>query len=85
MKEIDKYFTTKDGTYDSKKLVECMAKYGDTKTPFFGKNADGEQVCVHVAKDNIIIDTYQSNGCVRRNYYNSKGIADGETFEGRWK
>jgi len=81
---IDKYFVAKDGSYDSGKLVECMAEYGDTDTPFVGKNADGETVMVHVAKDNIIVETYQSNGWVRKNYYNAKGIAEGESFDGRW-
>lgn len=71
--------------HTTKKFVECMAKYGDSEQPFFGKNSNGETVCVHIAKDSIIIDTYQSNGWLRKNYFNSNGVADGEAFEGRWK
>ena len=82
--KIDKYFATKNGAYDKQKLIECMKEYGDTETPFFGKNEDGETVCVHVAQDGIIVDTYQSNGWLRKNYYNAEGNQDGETFDGRW-
>ena len=81
---IESYFTTTNGAYDSKKLVNCMAEYGNSKTSFSGKNENGETVFVHVASDNIIIDTYQSNGWVRRNFYNANGIPEGETFEGKW-
>ena len=81
---IEKYFTAKDGAYDKNNLVACMAEYGDTKTPFFGKNENGETVCVHVSKDSIEIDTYQSNGWLRKNYFNADGVTDGESFEGRW-
>ena len=81
---IDKYFAAKDGAYDKNNLVACMAEYGDTKTPFYGKNEDGETVCVSVYKDSIEIDTYQSNGYVRRNHFNAYGVSDGESYEGRW-
>ena len=82
---IDKYFAATNGTYDRQKLIECMAEYGNSEMPFAGTNEDGETVTVHVSKDNIVVETYQSNGWVRENYYNAEGIAEGEAFNGRWK
>ena len=65
--------------------VELMRLYGDSKFPFSGVNEDGERVLVSINPDSIIVNTYQSNGWVRVNYYDESGYNDGETFDGRWK
>jgi len=61
-----------------------MQEFGKSTTPFSGVNEDGESVILHIAEDSIIVETYQSNGWVRKNYYDAEGFAAGETFDGRW-
>ena len=61
-----------------------MREFGKSTMPFSGKNEDGETVILHVAEDSIIVETFQSNGWVRKNYYGADGSAEGETFDGRW-
>ena len=64
---------------------ELIKKYGDSDTMFTGENADGEMVTISIDKENgIVLNTYQNNGWVRVNYYNKDGIAEGETFDGKW-
>ena len=62
-----------------------MERYGDFEFPFSGVNEDGERVLISIANDSIVINTFQTNGWVRVNYYDADGLADGETFNGRWK
>ena len=62
-----------------------MERYGGSRFPYSGVNEDGEQVLVSISADSIVINTFQSNGWVRVNYYDAKGYADGETFDGHWK
>ena len=53
---------------------------------FTGTNADGEMVKLSIDKERgIVLNTYQENGFVRVNYYNKDGLAEGETFDGKWK
>lgn len=51
---------------------------------FSGENANGETVHVSIAKNGIVVTTYQRNGRVRKNYYGADGRPDGEMFDGKW-
>ena len=62
-----------------------MKRYGGSRFPYSGVNEDGEQVLVSISADSIVINTFQSNGWVRVNYYDAEGSPDGETFDGHWK
>ena len=66
-------------------LRAAMQEYGNVDDPFFGKNENGEDVVVGIANDSVVITTYQLNGWVRVNYYNSEGEIEGESYDGRWK
>lgn len=63
--------------------VRLMRKYGHC-APFIGTNAEGEKVILSVSPDSIVLETYQSNGWIRKNYYDENGFPDGETFDGKW-
>ena len=78
--ELSAQFDTTEGR---RKLVEL---YGDSDTMFSGENEEGEMVTVSIdAERGIVLNTYQQNGWVRVNYYNKDGVAEGESFDGRWK
>ena len=64
---------------------EIMKEFGGSPLPFHGQNEDGEQVLASIRKDGITIQTYQSNGWLRINYYDQNGAAAGETFNGKWR
>ena len=66
-------------------IRSLMKEYGNSVSPYYGKNVDGEETEIHISHDNIIYKTYQNNGWVRVNEYNSNGLLESETFEGRWK
>lgn len=67
-----------------KSLCELMDKYGETlKTMLFGENEDGETTITSINPDNIVVDTQQSNGWVRRNIYWRDGTRE-ELFDGKW-
>lgn len=68
---------------ESRKKI--IAQHANSEQAFFGENEDGEDVELHVSPEGIILKTYQSNGHVRINYYDSNGILEGESFDGRWK
>ena len=63
---------------------QLMERYGGSRFPYSGVNEDGEQVLVSINPDSIIINTFQTNGWVRVNYYDGEGFAEGESFDGRW-
>ena len=69
-------------TVSGRKLL--MERYGGSRFPYSGVNEDGEQVLVSINPDSIIINTFQTNGWVRVNYYDAEGYAEGESFDGRW-
>lgn len=66
-------------------IRNLMKEYGNSDSPFFGKNDEGEDIEIHISKDSIIYKTYQSNGWLRVNYFDSDGYPAGETFDGRWR
>lgn len=63
--------------------IRLMRKYGHCG-PFVGHNAEGEKVVLSIAPDSIILETYQKNGWIRKNYFDSCGFPDGEMFDGKW-
>lgn len=63
--------------------IRLMRKYGHCG-PFEGHNAEGERVILSIAPDSIILETYQKNGWIRKNYFDSCGFPDGEMFDGKW-
>lgn len=65
-------------------LKAAMREFGDVNDSFSGTNENGEEVIVGIAKDSVCITTYQSNGWVRKNFYNADGYFEGETYDGRW-
>lgn len=64
---------------------ELMRQHGNTSSIFSGLTEDGESVCVSIAPNSIVVNTFQDNGWVRVNYYDSEGFPCGETFDGRYK
>ena len=63
---------------------QLMEIYGDSKTSYCGKNEDGEMVLVAIYKDKIIVETYQTNHWIRKDYYDSNGLYEAEMYDGRW-
>lgn len=52
---------------------------------YVGKNVDGEKVVIMLDnKRGMDILTHQSNGWIRKNYFDKDGFSEGETFEGRY-
>lgn len=64
-------------------MRQIMEKYGDSKTAFFGTNGEEETILISVFHDKIVVDTYQSNGWLRKNVYDYDGTCE-ELFEGKW-
>lgn len=64
---------------------QMIEEFGESKTNFYGKNADKEVVCIAIdSEKGIILHTYQANGWIRVNYYDKNGKNEGETFDGHW-
>ena len=65
---------------------EIIRLLSDIDTALTGDNENGETVEIHICegKEPLITKTYQENGWVRVNYYDSNGEMTGESFEGRW-
>ena len=70
---------------DIKVRRKLMELYGDSQTAYGGVNEEGEDVLVSIARDGIVVSTFQKNGWLRKNYYDENGSSEGETFEGWWK
>lgn len=66
---------------DPYQLCKLMSEFGDSKFPFSAVNEDGEDVVLHISKDNIVCITYQSNDWIRINCYDEYGICVEEMFE----
>lgn len=71
-----------DNIETRRKVIEI---YKDIDTAFTGNNEHKETVELHVTPTGMMIRTYQNNGWVRVNYYNVSGVAECESYEGRWK
>ena len=65
---------------DRKGMLALMKRADEFKEMCFGKNTEGEDVCISVNKDNITTVTYQNNGYARTNVYYDDGTSE-ELFE----
>ena len=78
LNELAKHFARTD----IRRLL--MKEFGDRQTTFSGVNENGEDVLLSIFSDHIAVSTYQHNGWIRINSYDSDGYAEGETYKGRW-
>lgn len=62
-----------------------MKEYGGIESALTGVNENGETTLLHIAHDSLIVETFQHNGWIRKNYYDAEGYADGESYNGKWK
>ena len=69
----------------SKGRCKLMEKYGDSQTAFIGENVDGEMVMTSISHESIVIETHQSNGWVRQDWYDANGDYEAEMYKGRWR
>lgn len=67
--------------YDS--LINLMDHHEEYPMMLFGENEDGEDVHVSINKDNIIVETLQSNHWVRKNVY-WRDFTQEELYPERW-
>lgn len=65
-------------------LIALMDEYGDSFSSYYGTNEEGETNRISINPDCIVVETYQSNGWVRRNYYHRDYTIE-EIFDGKWK
>lgn len=82
MKSIPNELSARFGEIEVRKQI--MAEYGDSDSAFLGHNDAGELIEMSVRPDEIIVKTYQENGWLRVNYYDSDGWPNGELFDGKW-
>lgn len=54
---------------DWKGMLELCHRYQEFDTYLEGKNSNGEDTMLSINKDNIVLDTFQSNGWIRQNIY----------------
>lgn len=80
-KQLNELCQNFDNIESRKKVIEL---YQDVDTSFSGNNENNETVEIHVSPSGLVTKTYQNNGWIRVNYYDSCGVAEGESFEGRW-
>lgn len=69
---------------DQDNMISLMDKSDEFDEMLVGTNVEGEDVNISINHDHIIVDTYQTNGWVRKNIYWRDGDNE-ELFEGRWK
>lgn len=55
--------------HDWKGIRELCERHTEFDVPWAGKNEDGENIQISVNKDNITVETFQSNGWTRINTY----------------
>ena len=66
-------------------VKKAIESYKDFPDMLMGGNPKEESIEISFTESAATVKTYQNNGWVRVNYYNSEGYCEGETFEGRWK
>ena len=54
------------------------------REPFYGSNDNGEMVRIDVSEDEIVIETLQENGWVRRDYYYYGEDCMEQMYLGKW-
>lgn len=82
MKSIPNELSARFGEIEVRKQI--MTEYGNSDSDFIGHNENGELVTMSVRPDEIIVKTYQENGWLRVNYFDSEGWPNGELFDGKW-
>lgn len=70
---------------DPNSIVDAMKKFGDSRSPYSGSNDEGETILVHIGPTDLILETFQSNGWVRKDFFNEYGELEGQTYDGRWR
>ena len=68
---------------DIDSLREVMDEYGDFPDMLFGENSEGEDQQISIGHENIIVDTFQTNGWVRRNVFWYDGTIE-ESYLEKW-
>lgn len=58
-------------------LVENEEKFD---MPLSGLNEDGEETLTYITDEYVMVETFQSNGWIRKNYYYTDGYCE-EMFE----
>lgn len=59
--------------------------HNEESSLYGGVNVDGERVSVGLEKGvGMTITTYQKNGWIKVSSYDSLGLLDLDTFDGRW-
>lgn len=71
------YFDSKDWN----SMEKLMDEYGDSIFPFRCINDQGETVLLSINPDNIVAETFQNNGWVRKNVYYREDHLVEETYE----
>lgn len=69
---------------DLESIREAMDKYHTTETALVGKNSNGELITTSIHKDLIVLETFQKNHWVRKNYFHRDGTVE-EMFDGKWE
>lgn len=69
---------------DFKGLLGIMSKYGNVEQPFCGRNENSELVLIFVSCNNIVTETHQQDGYVRKNVYWNNGDIQ-ELMTGKWR
>ena len=66
---------------DPKSVKDLMNNYSSVNTMLFGTNQNGETQTISIAKDSVVVVTYQDNHYVRTNHYDSNGICVAEMYD----
>ncbi len=66
--------------HDWKGIAELCKRYKEFDAPWSGKNEEGEYTMISINKDNIIVETLQSNGWWRQNIYYPKDCTVEELY-----
>ena len=61
---------------DMKQMVDLMNRHEEFGTMLMGENSEGELVCTSINKDNVVVETYQSNGWIRKNVIHRDGAIE---------
>lgn len=65
---------------DWKGIAELCKRHAEFDAPWSGRNGDGEHISISINKDNITVQTFQSNDWVRENVYYPEDYTSEETF-----
>lgn len=66
---------------DPESVKDLMNNYSSVNTMLFSTNQNGETQTISIAKDSVVVVTYQNNHYVRTNHYDSDGICVAEMYD----